>query len=188
MPTESQPAEQLEQGEPWAGLESGDDASFEWIWEEILGRRIASHGEVELLWNANLYVGYSKHDLVLTTGSSRRNRFYLQKHAAYAFTRMRVAAEADGLRLRVGSAWRSWKRQERAWENFEKTGTNLNGTPVPNIAHPCDSKHPAALAVDMDVRPNARLHKWLIENAATYGFVNTRADEPWEWQFVGIES
>jgi D-alanyl-D-alanine dipeptidase len=148
--------------------------------------RILSSYEVAGLTDAHVYATYSRSDLARIVGSEETDIGYLHPAAAYAFERLKTAGEEAGFRFRLYSAWRAWDEQERAFEHFTKTGQNLNGTPVPNIAHPCNSKHTAALAVDLAVSPGSALHRWLIDNARLFGFYNTRFDEPWEWQFVGL--
>lgn len=149
-------------------------------------QRIASRAEVMPLTNAHLYAGYTKEDLTRITGSDPSDVAYLHPLAARAFLAMKRAGEAEGFGFQIGSAWRPWDRQLRAYEQFRRTGLNLNGDPVPNISHPCNSKHPAGLAVDLNVHPGGAFHRWLLENASAFGFKNTRDDEPWEWQFVGL--
>ena len=173
--------------EVWGGLEQRLFADARSALGKTPNRPIASRSEVASLTDAHLYAGYSREDLALIVGSNPSDTGYLHPLAAYAFHEMKAAGEAEGFKFTIGSAWRPWKRQLRAYEHFQVTGQNLNGDPVPNIAHPCDSKHPAALAVDMVVPARSAFHRWLLANAASFGFKNTRADEPWEWQFIGVE-
>lgn len=147
---------------------------------------IAWTTQVEPLADVGLYSRYDGSELALVAGTDPANTTLLHPYAAYAFGHLRAAAERAGHRIHIWSGWRPWDIQERAHHTFLRSGRNLSGRRVPNVAHPCVSRHPAGLAVDLDVRERSALERWLDANAAAYGFVKTRDDEPWHWEFVGI--
>jgi D-alanyl-D-alanine carboxypeptidase len=142
--------------------------------------------DVAELVDPDVYRHFRSSDMVIVTGSNSRNRAYLHPLAAAPYIRMRNAAVADGLEMAISSGWRSWDRQMRAYRRFQKTGTNLSGDRVPNVAHPSHSRHPSGLALDLRIDDNPDLIPWLEDHAACYGFVATRGDEPWEYQFTGF--
>jgi LAS superfamily LD-carboxypeptidase LdcB len=142
--------------------------------------------EVAAILDPDLYRGHGVSDMVLVTGSDPRNAAYLHPLAAGPFIRMRNAAMAEGIEVAISSGWRSWNRQMKAYRIFRQTGRNLSGDRVPNVAHAAESRHPAGVAIDLRIEDGSPLLPWLETNAACFGFVNTREDEPWEYQFTGI--
>lgn len=124
-----------------------------------------------------------------------------------------AAAQADGVDLMVISAYRPYARQA---SNFERhvQGSIASGYSEAKareiarkwIAYPGTSEHQAGLCADI-VTPtytaldegyaNTTAAKWLLENAADFGFVlrypkdkteiTTIAFEPWHYRYVGKE-
>lgn len=107
---------------------------------------------------------------------------YLHPGAADAFNRMVQAAAADGINLSWSDTYRSWETQNKAYQNFIATGTNLNGVKVPNIAHPDKSNHPRGLAVDFNTGGGAL--EWLRANASRFGW-GPISNEDWHWEYRG---
>lgn len=141
--------------------------------------------EVAAVLDPDVFRHFRSRDMVLVTGSDPGNAAYLHPLAVEPFIEMRDAAIAEGLEVQISSGWRSWDRQMKAYRIFRRTGRNLSGHVVPNIAHPSVSRHPPGLAVDLEVGENVALGEWLVANAPCFGFTNTRGDEPWEWQYTG---
>ena len=123
-------------------------------------------------------------------------------------------AEADGIKLKIISAYRSFEYQQMLWErevshemwgglSYEKAVEKVGRT----LALPGSSEHNTGLAVDLgregdnDVSddfyktPESR---WLCANAADFGFIlryprlkeqMTGIDfEPWHYRYVGVEA
>jgi len=118
--------------------------------------------------------------------------FRLHPEAKDAFVRMRDAAKADGVDLRIGSAWRSLAQQKAiAAKN-----------PNPNAVAQKVSAHSYGLAVDLlasvpglkvgeiSTRPftnivalyRTPMYKWMALHAREYGFFPYRR-EPWHWEY-----
>lgn len=142
--------------------------------------------EVAAVRDPDVFRDFRPSDMIVVTGSKSRNAAYLHPLAAEPFIEMRDAAMAEGLEVQISSGWRSWDRQMKAYRIFRRTGRNLSGHIVPNIAHPSESRHPPGLAVDLEVEENVALGEWLVDNAPCFGFAQTRGDEPWEWQYTGV--
>lgn len=103
--------------------------------------------------------------------------YALRRDAAAAFLLMQSAAAAEGLSLKVNSAWRSNEEQAALYALF------LSGKG--NLAAPVGwSNHEAGTAVDVesDSGRNAEFF-WLTKNAARFGFYRTVPSEPWHWEF-----
>jgi len=146
----------------------------------------APTAEVAAVLDPDVYRRFRVRDMVLVTGSDPGNAAYLHPVAVGPFIRMRNAAMADGVEVVISSGWRSWDRQLRAHRIFRQTGRNLSGDRVPYIAHPAESRHPAGVAVDLRIEDGSPLLPWLQVHAACFGFVETRGDEPWEYQYTGM--
>jgi len=119
-------------------------------------------------------------------------RFKLHPEAKDAFVRMRDAAHADGVELRIGSAYRSLARQR------EIAASNPN----PNAVAQRVSAHSYGLAVDLlasvpglrvgeiSTRPftnivalyRTPMYKWMALHAREHGFFPYRR-EPWHWEY-----
>lgn len=116
----------------------------------------------------------------------------LHPEARDAFVRMRDAARADGVELRIGSAWRSLAQQRAiAAKN-----------PNPNAVAQRVSAHSYGLAVDLlasvpglrigeiSTRPftnivalyRTPMYKWMALHAREHGFFPYRR-EPWHWEY-----
>ena len=103
-------------------------------------------------------------------------------------------ARADGLDVRVNSAYRSFPRQAAVYEH----NTVESFVTVPErAARPGYSEHQLGTAVDISLYPtNGQVgYDWLRQNAYRYGFVLSYPDgaqevtefvfEPWHWRYVG---
>lgn len=148
--------------------------------------------------------GYAPADLVAVDARYARNgwRYELRSDAYAAFVKMRKAAEAEGLRLVVASAYRSYGTQGNVYADYV-TGSGKVAAEQYS-ARPGHSEHQTGLA--MDIRSGSsegsfvgsREFKWLVANGHRYGFVlrypkgktsiTGYAYEPWHWRYVGVEA
>jgi hypothetical protein len=109
--------------------------------------------------------------------------FSLIEPAAESFEKMRAAAAADGIDLRVIDAYRSWEVQARAYEDY------LAGRKKAHVLPPGTSEHGKGMAID--VTNGAILDKgdpewsWLQENAQQFGW-HPISNEAWHWEFRGV--
>lgn len=100
------------------------------------------------------------------------------------------AAEADGINLRITSAYRSPEVQARLWENaLAKYGSPAAARKW--VAPPGKSQHNRGLAVDF-AGPGGLLRdasspeaQWIAANAARFGLDVPMDWEPWQVEFAG---
>ena len=139
--------------------------------------------------------------------------YYFDARAADALQAMLDAARAEGMELRITSAWRSRETQARLYENrvyrFQLEGYSREeaeeiGATV--VARPGTSEHELGLSVDLITDDYHVLdsgfaeqpeYLWLMENCADYGFIQRypvdKSDitgiiwEPWHFRYVGTE-
>jgi zinc D-Ala-D-Ala carboxypeptidase len=118
------------------------------------------------------------------------NGITVHKTVAFAFRQMLAAAKADGVVL-SGGGFRTRQRQIELRKS--------NGCPdvwtapasscrVPT-AIPGRSLHELGLAIDItsggsSLTASSAGFRWMVANAATYGFVNLPS-EPWHWSITG---
>ncbi len=120
----------------------------------------------------------------------------LQIDAARAFDRMRTAAAAESIELRVVSGFRSLQTQVQI---FDGKGGGLPAAEY--SAPPGHSQHHTGLAIDINsLKPSFRETKafaWLRRRASSYGFMLPYGEnsgdlgpkaEPWHWVYVGKPS
>lgn len=111
--------------------------------------------------------------------------YFLRDDAAASFNLMQAAATQAGIPLTVDSAFRFMSEQTDLYNEF------LSGARTSLVAKPGYSNHQGGVAVDIAVQSSTQsaTYKWLAENAADYGFVNTGAKfskpEYWHWEFTG---
>lgn len=143
-------------------------------------------------------------DLVYVAGSSER----LDSRVATFYNAMYDAAKKDGVYLTPCSGYRSIERQELNYNNKVSYYENLGYTKeeakikaASIIRPPGSSEHNIGLAMDIvcvdEWFEDTDEFKWLMENAADYGFIlrypKDKQDitgvtyEPWHWRFVGID-
>ena len=127
----------------------------------------------------------------------------LEREVAAALARMTAAARADGVTVRVRSAYRSYAEQDRILKRKiveygdESLARRYN-------AAPGRSEHQTGLAVDLwdgvtwglAVR-NTKVGRWLWKHAREYGFIlryppgkekiTGYAYEPWHFRYLGTE-
>ncbi len=122
--------------------------------------------------------------------------FYLEIQAAHAFLDMKAAAEADGIKLKVNTAFRTMEHQRLLRRRYDEyvaaKAEGKEAAPVAYAATPGWSNHQAGISVDVNRAqgdnlktkiPDSPTDKWLKHNAATYGFVFDAPKEPWHLSF-----
>jgi LAS superfamily LD-carboxypeptidase LdcB len=92
---------------------------------------------------------------------------------AAAFERMRAAADAEGVTLRVVSGFRSMQKQRELYEGYRNGGALA--------AVPGFSNHQSGHALDLNTFARG-VYAWLVRNAASYGFKRTVPSEAWHWE------
>lgn len=104
--------------------------------------------------------------------------FYLEPTAADYYIAMRDDAKAQGVELKIRTAYRTMAEQQRLYDLW-KAGKG------DKAALPGWSNHQMGLAVDLSTArgTNAAFH-WLTANAYKYKFKRTVSNEPWHWEFV----
>ncbi len=139
--------------------------------------------------------------------------YEMEKTAAYYCKLMIEAAAADGINLKVLSAYRTVNYQQRLFDrNVESrmedgmTYEEAVADTAVNIAPAGGSEHNAGLAVDIITEndwdtytgfEDTEEFAWLQEHAAEYGFIMRYASgkeditgfiyEPWHYRFVGVK-
>ena len=119
--------------------------------------------------------------------------------ALEAFDRMQADASAEGLDIYIASGFRSYKDQDRIYNNYvDRDGKEAADT---YSSRPGHSDHQTGLAFDLnsidDSFGDTPESDWLKENAHKYGFIirypEGKADitgyqyEPWHIRYVGEE-
>lgn len=113
------------------------------------------------------------------------------------FKKMLDKAKVDGITLTAAgpiSGWRSMQDQEFLRKKHcggEANVYNANARCKPLTALPGQSNHQNGQAVDFAEAgsraggKNSLAYKWLDKNAASFGFYNKIASEPWHWSVSG---
>ncbi|MCD7889852.1 MAG: D-alanyl-D-alanine carboxypeptidase family protein [Oscillospiraceae bacterium] len=140
--------------------------------------------------------------------------YEMKKTAAYYCKLMIEAAAADGINLKVLSAYRTVAYQQKLFDRNVQSRMDDDGMTYEeayadtaiNIAPPGGSEHNAGLAVDIITEndwdtytgfEDTEEFAWLQEHAAEYGFIMRYASgkeditgfiyEPWHYRFVGVK-
>ena len=165
---------------------------------------ITKKERVLLVLNAEnrLPAEYVPHLEETVTGSG----IYLEREAAAAFMEMYKAALGQGLTLTPYSGYVSFDRQQSKFNALVKTYQDMGysekeaeALAARKILPVGCSEHNAGLAVDLgsntDDFKNTAEYKWLVKNAAKYGFIERYTEEledetgvdaaPWHWRYVG---
>jgi zinc D-Ala-D-Ala carboxypeptidase len=135
--------------------------------------------------------------------------FYLQKEVYAAFIRMYEAAAADGIKLKIVSATRSFDEQRNIWEwkwdQQHKKGLRDSLSIAKNILEyslmPGTSRHHWGTEIDLnninqsyfETANGKKVFNWLQLHANEFGFcqVYTTAGsgvkpEPWHWSYMPL--
>jgi zinc D-Ala-D-Ala carboxypeptidase len=92
-------------------------------------------------------------------------------------------AEADGVRMRITSGWRSKGFQERLFADGVKTYGSIDAARE-FVASPEKSKHVTGEAVDIGP---VEADKWLIANGAKLGLCQIYANEIWHFELAAVD-
>lgn len=116
-----------------------------------------------------------------------RGRLRIRKEIVEPLRALLQAAQAAGHALRIESAYRSYKDQERLFATIKEAG---------RAARPGHSEHQLGTTVDLRLPTGAAI-AWLAEHAAEHGFalsypsgkqrITGYRPEPWHIRFVGRE-
>lgn len=151
-----------------------------------------------------------------------KSDIYLRKEAYDAFQRMAAAAKKEGLSLQIISATRNFDDQKRIWEakwtgQRKVDGQDLSQTmPDPKeralkileySSMPGSSRHHWGTDIDLNALNNEyfasgegkKLHDWLQEHGAAYGFCQVYTEkgpdrpygyneEKWHWSYMPLSS
>jgi len=98
----------------------------------------------------------------------------VELHTAQMFARMRAAAKAAGVILRVVSGFRTMAEQEVLYAAY------LAGTGA-QAARPGFSNHQSGRALDLNTR-DPGVYAWLTAHAREFGFRRTVPSEIWHWE------
>jgi D-alanyl-D-alanine carboxypeptidase len=146
--------------------------------------------------------GYEPEDLVELTGPSyRQDRpgLRLRRTAAAALEEMAAAAKAEGISLRIASAYRSASYQEEVYaRNVREMGKEAADR---ESAPPGHSQHQLALVVDLgpidDSFADTAAGRWVAANAGRFGWslsfppgceeLTGYRWESWHYRYVGRE-
>ncbi len=157
---------------------------------------------------SNGFAGYQKDGLTYIDGILIVNKSYsvpenygeaLTEEFVGAFSRMKSAADADGIELLIVSGFRSWKLQEALFKMHSEQDGQTRA--LMRNAKPGYSEHQTGLAADLNLAEEkfdqTREFTWLNENAWKYGFIlrytkdgtsYTGFDyQPWHFRYVGEE-
>ncbi len=139
--------------------------------------------------------------------------YKMETTAAYFCRRMIEAAKEDGIDLKVLSAYRTVKYQERLFERNVESRMDSGMTYEEayadvsiNIAPPGGSEHNAGLAVDIVTKKDwdtytdfdkTKEFDWLVEHGPEYGYILRYLKgkehitgyiyEPWHFRYVGVK-
>lgn len=147
---------------------------------------------------------YTPSDLV-TPSVTTKGAQQLRSEAAKATEEMFTAAKADGINLRVDSAYRSYSRQVNVYGSEVKAYGQA--TADTQSARPGHSEHQTGLVADFgaasgkcsiaDCFGDMTEGKWIAANAHKYGFILRYTPskqsitgyryEPWHFRYVGKE-
>lgn len=122
-------------------------------------------------------VGYVKGEPMVLTVDVIDGKL-VELSTAEAFLRMRAAASAAGVTLKIVSGFRTMAEQEHFFSCYQ-TGDCNNG----NYAErPGYSNHQSGHALDLNTRLDG-VSTWLQAHAWEFRFVNTIPSEPWHWEY-----
>jgi hypothetical protein len=114
----------------------------------------------------------------------------MEKSTACAFDRLRSAAAASGVAIKIASGFRTLARQNYFWRCYQTKSCNGGNL----AARPGSSNHGRGIALDLNTncgkqsgsRPNcggSRVYQFLANKGQSFGFVRTVQSEPWHWEF-----
>ncbi len=152
---------------------------------------------------------YAPDDLIYvdTRQLATSGRVQLRQACYNALQSMFAAAKEEGINLYVRSGYRSYGTQKK---NYNNRLERNNGVDDGFVAPPGSSEHQTGLACDLtddEYRwesnlvqdfANTKAAKWLVENAASFGFIyrympgkediTQTSYEPWHYRYVGVNA
>ena len=126
-------------------------------------------------------------------------KYYLDETALNAFIEMADAAKAEGIELRILSAYRSFSYQQGLYNTYvERDGFEAANRYSARAGH---SEHQTGLAVDVNLISqdfeNRPEFLWLRDNSYKFGYILRYKEgyewetgymyEPWHYRYVGKE-
>lgn len=147
---------------------------------------------------------YVPPDLVIPDGIPNNNGQPVRQVIVPDLKAMQAAMAAEGMTLRIGSAYRSFDDQRIIYNRYvAKDGVAEADT---YSARPGNSEHQTGLVMDLDDGTGCNLSlcfkdapggKWLAANSWKYGFILRYGDgwtpivgyrfEPWHYRYVGVD-
>lgn len=135
-------------------------------------------------------------DLVTIEGGKQ-----LHRDAAAAWSRLKAAAQRDGVNLTILSAYRS-KAYQQGIVNRKKARGQSAKQIYYTSSHPGYSEHHTGFAVDFNSLEysfeNSKAYQWLDKNAKAQGWIqsftressrtNGVSYEPWHWKYRGSDA
>ena len=100
----------------------------------------------------------------------------VEKRTAAAWKRMKAAAAANGVHLKLNSGFRTMQEQQTLYQMYLAGTGNL-------AAHPGHSNHQNGIALDIDVAGQAA-YDWMHAHGPSFGFERTVPSEPWHWEYL----
>jgi len=170
------------------------------------GIRVSDPTSITVVVNKRngLAADYVPPDLVLPSGIPNNNGQPVRKVMVPDLKAMQAAMAAEGITLRIGSAYRSYYTQQSIYNRYVSQDGQANADTY--SARPGNSEHQTGLAVDLDDGRGCNLNvcfrdtpggKWLAANSWKYGFILRYGEgwqpivgyrfEPWHYRYVGIE-
>ena len=128
-----------------------------------------------------------------------RSQVFLLAEAHAPLLDMLEQAAADGIELKVESAYRSKRYQSRIFQRMLAQGSSFDDI-IRYVAPPGYSQHMLGTAVDFYPSnwrfAETKQYQWLMEHAAEFGFEqtysqNNRYQMPWEswhWNYIGLQA
>ncbi len=146
---------------------------------------------------------YVPPDLVMPSGVPNNNGQPVRQVLVPDLLAMQAAMAAEGMTLRIGSAYRSFDDQRSIYNRYvAKDGAAVADT---YSARPGNSEHQTGLALDLDDGTGCNLSEcfrdrpggqWLAANSWKYGFILRYGEgwqsivgykfEPWHYRYVGV--
>lgn len=142
-----------------------------------------------------------------------RTQMYLLKDTYNAFHKMYLAAQKDGINLKIISATRTFDEQKNVWEDKWKKNTEKFSDPENRASYilqysamPGTSRHHWGTEIDLnslsdtyfESAAGSKVFDWLQQNANTFGFCQTYnqytkrkagyQEEKWHWSYYPVSN
>lgn len=192
-------------GKPVTGVVLIDDIQYGFTAEGKLDNSIIPWNLVLVNYNNSMPENFK-------LSKKKVSGYYVDARIAGSLSAMIKAAKADGVTLKITSAYRTLATQERLYKNalnkYLKSGLSYENALIQtNLYHaePGKSEHNLGLAIDFiagsgldENFANTAAGIWLKEHAYEYGFIlryeedttdiTHIAYEPWHYRFVGVDA